>query len=152
LDAAGPQIVAALGPGADQFDAIGAVSSSVLAEFNLLGSATWQPGQSWSIGFPFDTGDPDFVLDPVFRFASPDGLVLNGGTVVPEMVLAQAAFLIVPEPPAIALLGLAFVGMVALGAGAGRAIANPPWRRSASPLRPRPRRTRDQCSHLARLD
>jgi uncharacterized protein YjbI with pentapeptide repeats len=111
LDSAGPEIVDALGPGADQFDVIGGVTPQVLAELNLLGSATWQPGQSWSIGFPFDSTDPDFVLDPVFRFSSPDGFVLNGGTVVPEKELALATTVIVPEPSTIVLLVCA-VGVV----------------------------------------
>ena len=80
LNSAGPEIVAALGHGADGFFMSNPTQSS-LAEFNLLGSATWQPGQSWSVGFPFELDDPNFSLDAVFRFSSPNGLVLTGGTV-----------------------------------------------------------------------
>lgn len=105
MDFAGPEIVAALGPGADEFF-VANTSATSLAELNPLSSATWQPGQSWSIGFPFDSDDPDFVLDPVFRFASPDGLVLTGGVVVPPSQLALAALVVVPEPSAFVLVAL----------------------------------------------
>ena len=106
LDSAnGPAIVAALGPGADQFDVGGAVSPSQLVEFNNLGSATWQPGQSWSIGFPFHTADPEFELDPVFEFSSPDGLFLSGGTFIPggQQTFVVATFQVVPEPTTLLL-------------------------------------------------
>jgi hypothetical protein len=69
-------------------------------ELNFFGSATWQPGQSWSVGFPFDSDGPDLVLDAKFEFSSPDGFVLNGGTVVPPMTFALAALLLVPEQTA----------------------------------------------------
>ena len=81
LSSAGPEIVAALGPGADQFLALSAGVND-LAEGNLLSSATWQPGQSWSIGFPFNSEVPGFALDTVFRISSPDGLLLTSGTLV----------------------------------------------------------------------
>jgi hypothetical protein len=97
MDSAGPEIVNALGPGADQFDAIAAISPSLLAEFHLLGSATWQPGQSWSIGFPFDSDDPEFVLDPVFRFSTTGGFYLPGGTETLPDDLGRGAFLVIPE-------------------------------------------------------
>ena len=90
MDAAGPEIVAALGPGSDGF-VIANPTQTHLTELNPLSSATWQPGQSWSIGFPFRSNDPSFVLDPVFQFSSPDGLVLTGGTVVPPSQLFPAA-------------------------------------------------------------
>jgi hypothetical protein len=132
LDAAnGPAIVSALGPGADQFDVLGAVDPGLLGELNLLGSATWQPGKSWSIGFPFDSDDPEFVFDPVFRFSSEGGLVLSGGTLVPGDGYALATILIVPEPSVAAMLAaLAVAALVStqrpgrvpcprLGAGMG---------------------------------
>ncbi len=111
LSLAGPEILAALGPGADGF-VVANPSQTSLAELNPLSSATWQPGESWSIGFPFKSGDPDFVLDAVFQFTSPDGLALTGGTVVPPGELAPAGFLIVPEPPsaAVCLWGAATAG------------------------------------------
>ena len=112
LGSSGPEIVAALGPGADQFFAANPNVNS-LAELNPFSSATWQPGQSWSIGFPFNSNDPNFVLDAVFRFSSPDGLVLTGGTVVPPSELFPAAFLVIPEPSSGVLCLLAAVGIVA---------------------------------------
>jgi hypothetical protein len=99
LDSAGPEIVTELGPGADQFDAVAAISPSLLVELNLLGSATWQPGQSWSIGFPFDSDDPEFVLDPVFRFSTTGGFILPGGTEILPDDLGRGAFLVIPELP-----------------------------------------------------
>jgi hypothetical protein len=66
-------------------------------ELNPVGSATWQPGQSWSIGFPFDSDDPGFVLDAEFEFSSPDGFTQVGGTVISEYALGRAAFLLVPD-------------------------------------------------------
>jgi hypothetical protein len=117
LDSAGPEIVDALGPGADQFETVGAIDSSLLSELNLLGSGTWQPGQSWSIGFPFNSDDPNFVFDAEFEVSSPDGLVLSGGTIVLDGVLAPAVVLIVPEPTSGALLVLAAAGTLALRAG-----------------------------------
>jgi hypothetical protein len=113
LESAGPAIVAALGPGADGFS-MAPPDPSSLAEFNLLGWATWQPGQSWSIGFPFDSQDPDFVLDAVFRFSSNEGVLLSGGTLVPEDGIALAVLLVVPEPNTMALLGLAVVSLFQL--------------------------------------
>jgi hypothetical protein len=82
LSSSGPEIVEALGPGADQFFAVSATANG-LAELNLAGSATWQPGQSWSIGFPFNSDVVGFA-DAVFEISSPDGLLLTGGTVVPS--------------------------------------------------------------------
>jgi hypothetical protein len=110
LDSAGPEIVAALGPGADGFVTANPSQTS-LAELNPFGSASWQPGQSWSIGFPFDSADPEFVLDAVFRFASPDGLVLTGGTVVPPGDLYPAALVVVPEPSTLALVAAGVFGL-----------------------------------------
>jgi hypothetical protein len=121
LDSAGPGIVDALGPEADQFDVVAALTPQHLMELNPVGSATWQPGQTWSIGFPFDSDNPDFVLDAVFQFSSPDGFTLSGGTVVPPLELAPAAFLVIPEPPTGMLCVLAAVGILALKAGACRA-------------------------------
>jgi hypothetical protein len=103
MDAAGPEIVAALGPGADQF-IVANPSASSLAELNPASSATWQPGQRWSLGFPFRSDDPNFVVDAVFHFASPDGLVLTGGTVVPPGELGLASVIVVPEPSAVAVV------------------------------------------------
>jgi hypothetical protein len=103
LGSSGPEIMAALGPGADQFFAANPNANS-LAELNPSSSATWQPGQSWSIGFPFQSNDPNFLLDAVFRFASPDGLVLTGGTVIPPSVLSLAAVMVIPEPTAVAVV------------------------------------------------
>jgi hypothetical protein len=108
LGEVGPEIVAALGPGADGFFVANPSQSSV-AELNPFGSATWQAGQSWSIGFPFRSGAPDFVLDAVLQFSSPDGLVLAGGTVVPPGELAQAAVMVVPEPSTAAAAALAIL-------------------------------------------
>jgi hypothetical protein len=96
LSSAGPEIVAALGPGANQFFAVGPTVNS-LTELNLAGSATWQPGQSWSIGFPFNPDVAGFA-DAVFQIASPDGLLLTSGAVVTSPERAQAAFRVVPEP------------------------------------------------------
>ena len=110
LSSSGPEIVTALGPGADQFFAANPNVNS-LAELNPFSSATWQPGQSWSIGFPFNSNDPNFVLDAVFRFSSPDGLVLNGSTVVPPSELFPAAFLVIPEPSSSMLCLLAATGI-----------------------------------------
>ena len=112
LGSSGPAIVAALGPGANQFFAANPSLNS-LAELNPFSSATWQPGQSWSIGFPFHSADPNFVLDAVFQFSSPDGFVLTGGTVVPPSQLFPAALLIVPEPSCGMLCLLAAAGIVA---------------------------------------
>jgi hypothetical protein len=64
---------------------------------NLAGSATWQPGQSWNLGFPFNSDVLGFA-DTVFEIASPDGLLLTSGAVVPARERAQAAFRVVPEP------------------------------------------------------
>jgi hypothetical protein len=99
LDSAGPEIVDALGPEADQFEVIGAITPQILEELNLFGWATWQPGQSWSIGFPFDSDDPDFVLDPIFRFSSPDGFTQSGGTVIDPDELGRGAFSVIPDLP-----------------------------------------------------
>lgn len=123
LGSAGAEIVAALGPGADGFF-IANPSQTSLAELNPLGSATWQPGQSWSIGFPFQSRDPNFVRDAVFRFSSPDGLVLTGGTVVPPGELSPAALIVVPEPSSSAICLLA-----AVAAGAYRRQRRPFLRR-----------------------
>jgi hypothetical protein len=110
LGASGPEGVAALGPGVSQFFAANPSNNS-LSELNPISSATWQPGQSWSIGFPFNSGDPNFVRDAVFRFSSDDGLVLTGGTVVPPSVLARAAFLVIPEPSNCVLCLVAVAGL-----------------------------------------
>jgi len=115
LGSSGPAIVAALGPGADQFFTANPNVNS-LTELNPFSSATWQPGQSWSIGFPFHSADPNFVLDAVFQFSSPDGFVLTGGTVVPPSRLSPAALLVVPEPSSGVLCLLAVVGIVAFKA------------------------------------
>ena len=123
LHAAGTEIVAALGPGADGFLAANPHPTS-LAELNPLGSATWQPGQSWSMGFPFNSADPGFVFDPVFKFASPDGLVLTGGTVVPPSQLARAALLAVPEPSS---LWLMLIAAPALALVSRKAFGNARW-------------------------
>ncbi len=112
MDSAGPEIVDALGPGADGFFAVNPSSHS-LAELNPASSATFQPGQSWSIGFPFNSADPNFVLDAVFQIASPDGLVLTGGTVVPPGELAAAPFVVIPEPSSGALCLLTGAGIFA---------------------------------------
>jgi hypothetical protein len=95
LSSSGPEIVEALGQGADQFFSVPATATE-LAELNLAGSATWQPGQSWSIGFPFNSDVVGFA-DAVFEIASPDGLLLTSGTVVSSHERALAA-LVVPEP------------------------------------------------------
>ncbi len=113
LDSAGPEIVAALGPGADAFVKANPSPTS-LAELNPLSSATWQPGQSWSIGFPFKSADPGFVLDAVFRFSSPDGLVLPGGLEVAPGDLFPAALVVIPEPSSGTLSLLAAVGFLGL--------------------------------------
>jgi hypothetical protein len=97
LDSAGPETVATLGPEADQFDVVAGITPQNLMELNPVGSATWQPGQSWSIGFPFDSADPEFALDAVFRFSSPDGFTQVGGTVIEPYGLGQAVFLVVPD-------------------------------------------------------
>lgn len=120
LSSSGPEIVEALGPGADQFFAVSATATA-LAELNPASSATWQPGQSWSIGFPFN---PDFVgiPDAVFDISSPDGLLLTGGTVVTSPDMAPAALLVVPEPSSGVLCLLAVVGISAVCLGYGRNI------------------------------
>jgi len=120
LSSAGPEIVAALGPGANQFFAANPNTNS-LTELNPISSATWQPGQSWSIGFPFN---PDVVgfADAVFHISSPDGLLLTGGTVVTSPDLAPAALLVVPEPSSGVLCLLAVVGISAICLGYGRNI------------------------------
>jgi hypothetical protein len=111
MDSAGAEIVSALGQGADQFFSANPSASS-LAELNPISFATWQPGQRWSIGFPFRSDESDFVLDPVFRFASPDGVVLTGGIVVPPSTLTLAAVTVIPEPKAAAMLAPAgLIGM-----------------------------------------
>jgi hypothetical protein len=84
-----------------------------LTELNPTSSATWPPGVSWSIGFPFKSDDPLFALDAVFRFSSPDGLVLTGGTVIPPSALAPATLLIIPEPPSVMICLLAVLGCLA---------------------------------------
>jgi hypothetical protein len=96
LSSAGPEIVAALGAGANQFFEVNPTVNSLI-ELNPISSATWQPGQSWSIGFPFN---PDVVgfADAVFHISSPDGLLLTGGTVVFSPEQALASLLVVPEP------------------------------------------------------
>jgi hypothetical protein len=96
LSSAGPEIVVALGPGADQFFALSA-GANELREANLASSAAWQPGESWSIGFPFNSDVLDFA-DAVFRISSADGLLLTGGTLVTSPERALAALLVVPEP------------------------------------------------------
>jgi hypothetical protein len=106
LSSSGPEIVEALGPGADQFFAPSATANQ-LVELNPAGSATWQPGQSWSIGFPFNSDVLGFA-DAEFLISSPDGLLLTGGTVVTSPERAQATLLVVPEPSSgvLCLLGL----------------------------------------------
>jgi hypothetical protein len=96
LAASGPDAVAALGPGVSQFETANPTTSS-LFEVNPISSATWQPGQSWSIGFPFDSNDPNFLLDAELVISSPDGLLLTGGTVVTSPDLALASLIVVPE-------------------------------------------------------
>ena len=124
LESSGPEIVEALGPGADQFFAVSATATQ-LAEINPASSATWQPGESWSIGFPFN---PDVVgfADAELLISSPDGLLLTGGTVVTSPVLAPAALLVVPEPSGGVLCLLAIVGISTICLGYGR---NRPQRR-----------------------
>jgi hypothetical protein len=118
LSSSGPEIVAALGPDADQFLALSA-GVNVLAEGNLTSSATWQPGQSWSIGFPFNSDVVGFV-DAVFEISSPDGLLLTGGAVVTSPDLAPAALLVVPEPSGGALCLLMALGISTICLGYGR--------------------------------
>jgi hypothetical protein len=119
LSSSGPEIVAALGPGADQFFAANPTMNS-LTELNPTSSATWPPGASWSIGFPFKTDDPSFLRDAVFRFSSPDGLVLTGGTVIPASALAPAALLVIPEPSSGVLYLMAAAGISAFRMAACR--------------------------------
>jgi hypothetical protein len=111
LEFAGPEIVSALGPGADGFVRANPTQTH-LTELNLFSSATWHPGQWWSIGYPFNTSSPNFSFDVEFRFASPDGLVLTGGTIVPPSQLALAAFVLVPEPTSLPLLAIAAIGPI----------------------------------------
>jgi hypothetical protein len=108
LDAAGPAIIAALGPGADGFTMANSTSTHLI-ELNLFSSATWQPGQSWSIGFPFKSSDPGFVFDAKLIFTSPDGLVLTGGVVAPPQTFVTAAVTVIPEPSALALVAVILV-------------------------------------------
>jgi hypothetical protein len=119
LGSAGAEIVAALGPGADQFLAANPSKNS-LTELNPTSSATWPPGVTWSIGFPFNSNDPSFVRDAVFRFSSPDGLVLTGGTVIPAGELFRAAFMIIPEPSSGVVWLLATFGISASRIGTRR--------------------------------
>jgi hypothetical protein len=113
ISSSGPEGVRALGPGAAQLFAANPNKNS-LAELNPISSVTWQSGQSWSIGFPFNSGDASFVQDAVFRFSSPDGFVLTGGTVVPPGQLFPAALLVVPEPSSGVLCLFGTVAIVAL--------------------------------------
>jgi hypothetical protein len=113
LSSAGPEIVAALGPGADQFLTLSA-GANELVEGNLASAATWQPGQSWSIGFPFHSDVPDFPLDAAFHISSPDGLLLNSGTVVFSPERAPAALLVISEPSSGVLCLLAVAGISAI--------------------------------------
>jgi hypothetical protein len=119
LSSAGPEIVAALGPGADQFLTLGAGAND-LVEGNLASSATWQPGQSWSIGFPFNAEVPGFALDAVFRISSPDGLLLPSGGAVFSPERAPAALLVVPEPSSGVLCLMALLGIPAICLQYGR--------------------------------
>jgi hypothetical protein len=119
LSSAGPEIVAALGPGADQFLALSAGVND-LVEGNLASSATWQPGQSWSIGFPFNSDVPGFAIDAAFHISSPDGLLLTSGTVVFSPERAPAALLVVPEPSSGVLCLLAFLWIPAICVEHGR--------------------------------
>jgi hypothetical protein len=112
LSSAGPEIVAALGPGADQFFTL-SEGASELVEGNLASPATWQPGQSWSIGFPFNSAFA-FPLDAAIRISSPDGLLLNSGTLVTSPERAPAALLVVPEPSSGVLCLLAVAGISAI--------------------------------------
>jgi hypothetical protein len=113
MSSSGPEVVAALGPGAAQFFAANPNINS-LTELNPISSATWQPGQAWSIGFPFNSGDAGFARDAVFRFSSPDGFVLTGGTVIPPGQLFPAALLVVPEPTSGMLCLLGTIAIVAI--------------------------------------
>jgi hypothetical protein len=113
LSSGGPDAVAALGPAADQFFTF-SESVNQLTEGNLLSSATWQPGQSWSIGFPFNP-DVEGFADAVFRISSPDGLLLSSGTLVSSPDRALAAVLVVPEPSSGLLCLFAAVGISAVG-------------------------------------
>jgi hypothetical protein len=97
LAASGPDAVAALGPGVSQFWSANPTTTS-LFELNPISSATWQPGQSWSIGFPFSSDDPNFLLDAELVISSPDGLLLTNGTVVFSPEQALASLVVVPEP------------------------------------------------------
>jgi hypothetical protein len=118
LSSSGPEIVAALGPGADQFFPVSATANQ-LVELNPATSATWQPGQSWSIGFPFNSDVVGFA-DAVFEISSPDGLLLTGGTVVSSPERAPVALLVVPEPSSGVRCLLAVVGFSALCLGYSR--------------------------------
>jgi hypothetical protein len=111
LSSAGPEIVAALGPGADQFFTL-SEGANELVEGNLASAATWQPGQSWSIGFPFNSA-PGFPLDASLFISSPDGLLLTSGTLVTSPERAPAALLVVPEPSSSVLCLLALLGFSA---------------------------------------
>jgi hypothetical protein len=121
MGSAGSAIVAALGPGADQFFAANPTESH-LGELNPLSSATWQPGQSWSIGVPFATDDLNLIRQTVFQFSSPDGLVLTGGTVVPPGQLFPAAVVVVPEPSTGALCLFASLAVAASALSARRPL------------------------------
>jgi hypothetical protein len=107
LSSAGPEVVESLGPGADQFFAVTATATA-LAELNPASSATWHPGQSWSIGFPFNSNVP---LDAELEISSPDGLLLTGGAVVFSPERALAAVQVVPEPSSGVYCRLAVAGI-----------------------------------------
>ena len=126
MGSSGSAIVAALGPGADQFFSANP-SANHLAELNPLSSATWQPGQSWSIGFPFNSTDLNLVGETAFHFSSPDGFVL-GVTVVPPGQLFPATFHVVAEPSRGELCLLAAIGILIF---ARRCNAKSAARRSA---------------------
>ena len=92
---ADPAIVGVLGTGADTFDEGGGSSSTSLAEFALLGQATWNPGVAWSLGFPIDSELGGFDVE--FQYSTLDGQVVQG----------QVVFTQIPEPTAAVLLSLA---------------------------------------------
>ena len=102
-DAAGPEIVAALGPGADDFVEAGTPSSSFLAELNSnpnpLVGGTWQPDQSWPIGAPLGA-DP--ILDLTFTYYDPVRDETFQGPVIYQQI---------PEPAAVWLLCGSAIGV-----------------------------------------
>ncbi len=90
------ELIDAFGPDAPGFVSLTLPGNALdVSEANLgSGLAVFEPGQSWSIGFPFASNAPNFVADAVFEYVDALTNQVNG----------PVAYVQVPEPMNGALL------------------------------------------------